>query len=119
MKPSKYNLSCSWKKGIWITRLRLGLSPLNYHRYTYHLINEPFCEFCPQTNESTEHFLFKCPKYATPRNAFFKALSDIGVNTMNEQEMIDSLLFGYNFVHNPDLILEPFKTFLSVTNRIK
>ena len=49
----------------------------------------------------------------------FKSLSDIGVNTLNEKDMLDSLLFGYNFAHNPDLILEPFKTFLSVTNRFK
>ena len=118
-KQNKYYTACSGKKGIWITRLRLGLSPLNFHRFTYHLTPEPFCEHCRQVNESAEHFLLKCPYYAAPRTELFKILSDIGVNVHNDQEILNTILLGTNFSHNPDLIINPVITFLSVTNRFK
>ena len=118
-QSNKFFSSCSGKKGIWITRLRLGLSPLNFHRYTYHLISEPYCNHCHQVNESTEHFLLKCPRYATLRKDFLKILTDIGVNTHSEIDTINSILYGTNFMHNPLLVIEPTIIFLTATNRFK
>ena len=66
---------CTGKKGNWLTRLRLGLSPLNEHRFKYHLVSDPFCAFCNNIRETTEHFFFDCPKYATPRLAFLSTLT--------------------------------------------
>ena len=118
-KASKYNNSCSGKKGNWITRLRLGLSPLNYHRFKYNLVSVPYCNHCPNVIETTDHFFFECPIYATPRLAFLKILSDLGININNRSETIREILYGDNFIQSPNSIIEPTITFLTVCNRFK
>ena len=58
----KYNVLC-----IWLTRLRLGLSPLKQHQFQNNFIVDPNCKHCINTPETTEHFFFKCLKYTEAR----------------------------------------------------
>ena len=69
--------------------------------------------------ESTEHFFFDCPKYATPRVSFLQALSDIGINILDRDETLHEILYGSNFYQSPNLIIDPVITYMSVTNRFK
>ena len=73
-RTSKYNNACSGKKGNWITRLRLQLSPLNQHRFRYNLVSVPYCDYCRNTPESTEHFFFDCPKYANSPSTYSSSI---------------------------------------------
>ena len=118
-KKDKFYNSCFGKKGNWLTRLRLGLSALNNHRFTYHLISEPNCTHCVNTPETTEHFLLDCPKYAAPRTSFLNSLADIGVNIVNRTDTINEILHGISFKQNPNVILNPIYIFLTTTNRFK
>ena len=99
--------------------MRLGLSPLNSHRFTYHLINDPYCPHCDYVPETTEHFLLFCPHYATARTVLFQALSDIEVNVFAYSEIVSVILHGNNFINNPDSILKPSIAFLKSTNRFR
>ena len=59
IKPKSYTSLCIGKIGIQLTRLRLGLSSLNDHRYRYNFIPNPNCN-APKT---TFHLFFICPAY--------------------------------------------------------
>ena len=62
-KLYKYMLG---KSAINHSRLRLGLSALNFHRFKYNLINDMSYPSCSHPKEDTNHFIFVCPAYATP-----------------------------------------------------
>ena len=47
----------------YLFQLRLSLSPLRSHKFRH---NSEICR-CNQGIEDTNHFLFSCPDYATPR----------------------------------------------------
>jgi hypothetical protein len=49
--------------GAWISRIRMGLSGLNAHRFTYNLIDSPICPNCPNENETIIHFMWHCKAY--------------------------------------------------------
>ena len=118
-RPNRFYLACTGKEGIWITRMRLGLSPLNSHRFTYHLTDHPYCPHCDNVPETIEHFFLFCPHYATARTVLYQALQDIGVNTRAYSEVISEILHGLNYMKNPDYILTPVSTFLKNTNRFR
>ena len=90
-----YHRLCSSKPGIWLTRLRLGLSALNQHRFKYNFIDSPDCPNCPGQEESTQHYLFKCQSYILARNQLYQKLYDeLGVDTQNEHELLSVILEG-------------------------
>ena len=51
-------------------QLRVGLSPLRYHKHRHNFLDTPndTC-LCNTGKETVEHFLFKCPFYASKRLA--------------------------------------------------
>ena len=90
-----YHRLCSSKPGIWLTRLRLGLSALNQHQFKYNFIDSPDCLYCPGLEESTIHYLFKCQTHDLARNQFYQKLYDeMGVDTQNEQVLLQVILEG-------------------------
>ena len=52
----------------YLFQLRLSLSPLRSHKFRHNFADTPseICR-CNQGIEDTNHFLFSCPDYATPR----------------------------------------------------
>ena len=99
--------------------MRLGLSPLNYQRYKYNLVSEPYCPHCPNILETVEHFILDCTHYATPRINYLQKLTDIGINIIDKKQIINEILYGPSFENSPEVILDPTKIYLSVTNRFK
>ena len=93
-KRHPYNILCSGRYGRWLTRLRLGLSPLNHHRYTYNLINQPYCPHCPNIKETSLHFFFECPQYTNSRATLLSLLSDTGLCIHDKSKLLKTLLFG-------------------------
>ena len=53
-----------------ITRLRVGRSDLNLHKFTIGLIEKPEC-MCHAKQESTMHYLLDCFLYTTERQTLF------------------------------------------------
>ena len=67
-KPPRY-FNCDTRMGqILHARLRLDCSSLNAHLYRKNIIDSPSCS-CGGF-ESAYHFLFTCPNYNGPRNAY-------------------------------------------------
>ena len=59
------------------TRLRVGFSPLNEHRFRHNFdCLSPLC-VCGKGNEDTEHFLLHCPLFDNARSNLFGQLGDI------------------------------------------
>jgi len=61
----------------YLTMLRVGLSPLNSHKFNYNFQNvHEFCAVCGCT-ENTEHYLLSCISYRLSRATMFNAISPI------------------------------------------
>jgi hypothetical protein len=86
------------KSGIWLARLRMGLSALNAHRFKYNFIDNPTCSHYHSGNETTKHYFFQCPAYAAQRLELLNSLDTrIGTNIFNTKEMMDTILLGNTF----------------------
>ena len=93
-----------------LTKLRVGLSDLREHRFRHNFKNcSPICK-CEIGDESTEHFLARCPLYTNLRNNLLENISAIvGYNIKNLQapHLVDLLLYGsdtLNVVKNKQIL---------------
>ena len=104
-----YKKVCSGQKGTWLSRLRMGLSPLNHHRRAYNFIADPTCPACNSYPETTFHYFLKCPAYRLARIDFFNALEhDLGIDTQNSTKLLEVILYGKHIspnLHTPLYIL--------------
>ena len=101
IRPSANSLfNCHNPKGIkFITRLRLGSSHLNEHKFKHSFQNSLnlFCS-CGLDNESTAHFLLHCPKYITERRTLMSTIENIDNSLLDlcEPVLIRTILFSSN-----------------------
>ena len=58
-----------------LTQLRLGLNDLRAHRFRHGFINcpSPICA-CGREEESTSHFLHRCPRFSTHREGLYSRI---------------------------------------------
>ena len=73
------------------TRLRVGMSDLNAHRYPSQLSESPQCQ-CGSPNETVQHFVLNCPLYQNARIHLFRSISiliDINTNTLHPSELMN------------------------------
>ena len=119
LTKNPYYTLCTGKQGTWLCRLRLGLSALNHHRYTYHLTDNPYCPHCGNTNETTLHYLFLCPAYNDARQDLLTALADMGIDITNTHTLSQVILHGTNYFNVAETLLTHIYTYLSGTNRFK
>ena len=77
-----------------LTRLRLGLSHLNEHKFRHNFVN-PLCS-CSIKPETTIHFLLHCRNFLSiSRNLFEKIkLLDETLLQLNDESLLTVLLFG-------------------------
>ena len=82
-----------------LTRLRLGLSHLRYHRFKHTFLDtiNPFCT-CASDIETTLHFLLYFPNIMKCRNTSLRKTSEINSESItgNDLALIETLLFGGN-----------------------
>lgn len=119
--PSLYSYLPLGKLSVFQCRLRLGLSALNFHRFTYNFIDDKSCPKCHAAREDTSHYLFACPAYAALREALLRELSNhLPNNIINNHQVLESyLLYG-----SPELDLDTnlaifshFHVYLGATGR--
>ena len=106
-----------------LTRLRVGFSPLNEHRFRHNFdCLSPLC-VCGKGNEDTEHFLLHCPLFDNARSNLFGQLGDIPkleFSVLDNEALSNLLLFGdrkLNIVSNR-MILEATILFIEKTKRL-
>ena len=91
--PSLYSFLPTSNSSVNLSRLRMGLSALNYHRFTYNFIADKSCPKCGAVSETIQHFLFSCPTYAAPRGVLWERLSRLLPDiTQNNNTYIETLL---------------------------
>ena len=77
--------------------LRVGLSPLNSHKFNYIFQNvHEFCAVCGCT-ENLEHYLLSCISYRLSRGTMFNAISPFlnkDLSTMPKSRVVYTLLYG-------------------------
>ena len=80
-----------------LTRLRLGLSHLNEHRFNHNFQNfiNPLCN-CSLEIESTSDFLLHCHHYTNIRLTLLNSIAEIIGNTFNitNECLVNLLLFS-------------------------
>lgn len=96
--PRLYSYTPLSKASVYHCRLRLGLSALNFHRFTYNFIDFKSCPKCDFTREDITHFIFHCAAYAVPRAALFRDLSTLlPDNVLTNPSLLQSyLIYGSN-----------------------
>ncbi len=106
-----------------LTRLRVGFSPLNEHRFRHNFdCLSPLC-ICGVANEDNEHYLLHCPLFENARRDLFDQLGDIpllDVTVLDNEALGNLLLFGaekLNIVSNR-MILEATISFIEKTKRL-
>ena len=82
----------------WITQLRMGLSPLNLHKFNKEFLDthDPMC-IAGDGVEDTEHFLLLCRLHHTIRNDLFTNINLLlqkNVNSLPKEQIINLLLHG-------------------------
>ena len=93
------------------TRLRLGISNLNYDLHRRHLLLYPTCG-CGFQEENAEHFLLHCPLYEEQRNATIS-------NLPLEVRLIDVLIKGKDTLSNEfnSVIFDIVQDFIEISDR--
>jgi hypothetical protein len=95
LTKNNYYTKYSKKTGIWLSRLRMGLSALNSHRFTHNFIASPQCDHCHSGNETTKHYFFLCHAYAAQCLTLLNNLDIyIGIDIYNKEEMQKTILHG-------------------------
>ena len=80
--------------------MRLGLSPLKQQLYSFHIIENPLCDYCYLRRECTNHYLLHCPAFSIPRTHLIISLCEIVpfniLSMMTEDEIVCALLNGHD-----------------------
>ena len=98
IRPSPNSIfNCHNPKALkFITRLRLGLSHLRYHKFKHNFQDSlnPLCN-CGLITETTSHYLLHCPLFADERKTLSNRKSiNHKFPEQNDSTLTQTLLFG-------------------------
>ena len=105
----------------WLFQLRVGLSPLRYHKKHHNFLDTPDDNcLCKTGKETVEHFLFRCPFYNTQRLILAQAVVPLLIphNLAYLQNNVNLFLYGHKKLKdsNKTILSETIK-FIKATNR--
>ena len=105
----------------YLFQLRVGLSPLRYHKKRHNFLDTPddTC-LCNTGTESVDHFLFKCPFYSSKRLILAQTVVPLLIphNLAFLQNDVNLYLYGHRKLkdENKTILQETIK-FIKATNR--
>jgi hypothetical protein len=106
------------KTGIWLSRIRMGLSGLNEHRFTYNMIESPICSLCHNGNESTLHYLWHCNTHAHARqNMVDRLKTEAELDQVDNNNIISIVINGKIDKTKHKIVYDIATEFLQTTNR--
>ena len=115
-KGSKYGNSL-------LTRLRVGQSELNLHKFSVGLVEKPDCA-CHEKQESTKHYLLDCFLYTTERQKLFSLVEHYipKFKGLSKAAKLNLLLYGLktndpDFDHLNFILTKAVQMFLIQTKR--
>ena len=122
-RPPKTNLfGIQDRQGLrLLTRLRVDFSDLRQHRYKHHFhCMDPTCQ-CSTENETSEHFLIRCPRFSLQRLTLFSNIATVvpDIILLADDQLSSILLFGSPFFNNVTnkIILTSTIYFIKITGR--
>ncbi len=105
------------------TRLRLGMSCLRAHLFTYNLIDSPMCG-CGLEFETIEHYILRCPTFGVARIEMYKSMVDILDNHLlvtltRDSDIANLFLYGHKdlCLDKNILIFKMAQTYIISTER--
>ena len=117
---NNYHKIAGGRTGIWLSRLRMGLSGLNAHRFNYNFIQSPLCDHCQLGNETTTHYFFWCPVYGVPRAVLMDELRlNLNINTNNQSLLLQTILNGTGNAQDDKNLIKYLGEYFLATNRFK
>ncbi len=138
--PSLSSFKASYKKGmlrspnpvhsfemgyanIHHTRLRLGLSHLRAHLFTYNLVPNPICG-CGLEAETTEHYVLRCPTFGAARIEMYHTMIDILDHNLltalrRDSDIVNLFLYGHKelSLEKNRLIFQMAQTYINSSER--
>ena len=138
--PSLSSFKSSYKKGmlrspnplhlielgdanIYHTRMRLGLSHLKSHLFTYNLIDSPICG-CGLEAETTDHYILRCPVFGLAGIEMYHSMVDILDNPLltslkKDSDIVSLFLHGHPELNHEKntLIYKMAMTFINNSER--
>ena len=92
---NQYVRLTSGRTGIWLSRIRMGLSALNAQRYRYNFIPNSTCTFCNTGAETPIHYFFTCTSHLLARTLFLNRLQqELDLDTTTPQHLLETILYG-------------------------
>ena len=120
LKPSRYKHFARGKKysNSLLTKIRVGRSDLNQHRYTIGLVDSPICD-CHYREESPSHYFLDCFLYAHERQILFGLFEHYipKFPSFTKAKKLEILLRGFEIENNDFIQLNTTLT-LAVQNFI-
>ena len=120
IRPSANNtFHCQCPDGLkLITRLRLGLRYLRFHKFKHNFQDTLNTTCCCGTVETTIHYLLHCPNFSNERVTLFNKLQSIDENILSKDDSNISkvLHFGddsFNDVKNTSVLTASIEYILS------
>ncbi len=121
--PNPHYLYEHGDANIHHTRLRLGLSNLKSHLFTYNLVQSPICG-CGLESETTEHYILRCPTFGVARIQMYHTLLDIVdhsvlVNLKKDSDIVNLFLFGHSDLSHDknELVFKMAQTYINQSER--
>ena len=125
IKPPKYkHFSRGSKLGnTLLTRIRVGRSYLNQHKFTIGLEDSPEC-LCHFRSENPEHFFLDCFLYTPERQTMLSLIEHYvpNFNRLNKKKKIEIILRGVNiddddFLQTNTILTKSVQNFILQTKR--
>lgn len=123
MRPPKTKLfGINDRQGLrLLTRLRVDFSDLRQHRYNHHFNCLNATCRCLTENETSEHFLIRCPRFSLHRFTLFSNIAPVApdIIVLTDDQLSSILLYGsptFNDITNK-IILTSTIHFIKITGR--
>ena len=108
MKPPRYKHFSRGNKcsNSLLTKIRVGRSDLNQHRFTVGLVDSPQCD-CQFKEESPSHFFLDCFLYMLERQDLFGLFEHYipKFTTFTKSKKLDIILHGFEIQNNDFIAL--------------
>ena len=127
IKPPKYKHFSRGNKtsNTLLTRIRVGRSMLNQHRYSIGFAESPEC-ICHHREESPQHYFLDCFLYLQERQTLFDLIEHYvpKFTRLNKREKLDILIMGLNiddseYLHVNTILTKAVQTFITNTKRFE
>ena len=124
--PKFKHFSRGSKEGnMLLTRIRVGRSDLNQHKFSIGLVDSPDC-LCHYKSESPEHFFLDCFLYSPERRILFGLIEHYVpfFQNLNKREKLELILNGVyidnaEFLSTNTIIMKATQAFILNTKRFE